>query len=52
MTSALIQSIESLVAAKHQRLAITRSPRSRDFLKREIRLLRQQLDALRFQRNP
>jgi hypothetical protein len=46
MTSALLLSLESLVFAKRQRLAITRSPRSREVLKREIQLLRKQIDAL------
>jgi len=47
MTTALLTSLESLVAAKRQRLAITRSPRSREVLKREIQMLRRQIDALR-----
>lgn len=47
MTPALILSLESLLAVKRQRLTITRSPRSRDVLKREIQLLRHQIDALR-----
>lgn len=47
MTSTLLVSLESLLAVKRQRLAITRSPRSRDVLKREIQLLRHQIDELR-----
>jgi len=47
MTTALLTSLECLVTAKQQRLAITRSPRSREVLKREIRMLRHQIDALR-----
>jgi hypothetical protein len=47
MTDALLQSLESLVAAKRQRLTITRSPRSREVLKREIQMLRHQIDSLR-----
>ena len=47
MTDALLHSLESLLAAKRQRLALTRSPRSRDVLKREMQMLRHQIDALR-----
>jgi hypothetical protein len=47
MTDALLQSLESLVAVKRQRLTITRSPRSREVLKREIQMLRHQIDSLR-----
>jgi hypothetical protein len=47
MTSALLLSLESLLSVKRQRLTLTRSPRSRDVLKREIQLLRHQIDALR-----
>ena len=47
MTSPLLASLESLLTVKRQRLAITRSPRSRDVLKREIQLLRHQIEELR-----
>ncbi len=49
MTSALIHSLESLIAAKRQRLAIARSPRSREIYQREIRMLRLQIDNLKSQ---
>ena len=47
MTDALLLSLQSLLSVKQQRLAITRSPRSREVLKREIKLLIQQINALR-----
>ena len=49
MTSTVLYSLETLLAVKQKRLALTRSPRSREVLKREMRLLRHQLDALRAQ---
>lgn len=49
MTSALINSLESLLSVKRQRLTLTRSARSREVLKREIHLLKHQLDTLRAQ---
>ncbi len=52
MTDALLLSLETLLTVKRQRLALTRSPRSRDVLKREIRLLTHQFDALRVQKVP
>jgi hypothetical protein len=52
MTNALLNSLETLLTAKRQRLAITRSPRSREVLKREMRMLSHQIDALRVRNLP
>jgi len=47
MNTSLLQSLESLLSMKRQRLALTRSPRSREVLKREMHRLRHQIDELR-----
>jgi hypothetical protein len=47
MTSSILRdSLESLLSVKQQRLSITRSPRSREVLKREIESLRHQISIL------
>lgn len=46
MIPTLFDSLESLLAIKRQRLSVTRSPRSRDVLRRQIRSLRHQISAL------
>ena len=47
MTSTiLLESLESLLSVKRQRLSITRSPRSREVLKREIQSIRHQIDTV------
>jgi len=45
-SSILLESLESLLSVKQQRLSITRSPRSREVLKREIQTLRQQITTI------
>jgi len=45
-SSILLESLESLLSVKQQRLSITRSPRSREVLKREIQSLRHQISVL------
>ncbi len=52
MTNALLLSLETLLSVKRQRLALTRSPRSREVMKREMRLLTHQIDVLRVQKVP
>lgn len=47
MKSILLNSLESLISVKRQRLSITRSLRSRVVLKREIQQLEQQISELR-----
>jgi hypothetical protein len=47
MKSILLDSLESLLSVKRQRLSLARSLRSRIVLKREIQELRQQIDELR-----
>ena len=47
MKHILLSSLESLLSIKRQRLTLTRSPRSRVVLKREIRHLQHQIDELR-----
>jgi hypothetical protein len=47
MNTSLLHSLESLLSVKRQRLAITRSPRSREVLKREMQCLKHQIDELR-----
>ena len=42
----LLESLESLLSMKQQRLLLTRSPRSREILKHEIQSLRHQITAL------
>jgi hypothetical protein len=46
MTSVLLESLEVLLSAKRQRLAITHSPRSREVLRRQIKALREQIGAI------
>jgi len=46
MTSVLLESLEVLLSAKRQRLAITRSPRSREVLRRQIKSIRDQIGAI------
>jgi hypothetical protein len=46
MTSVLLESLEVLISAKRQRLAITHSPRSREVLRRQIKALRDQISAI------
>jgi hypothetical protein len=46
MTSVLLESLEVLLSAKRQRLAITRSPRSREVLRRQIKAIREQIGAI------
>jgi hypothetical protein len=47
MTSTILrESLESLLSVKCQRLSLTRSPRSREVLKREIQSLRHQIEVL------
>jgi len=47
MKTLLLDSLESLLSVKQQRLSLARSLRSRLVLKREILQLRQQIDELR-----
>ena len=47
MKSILLNSLESLLSVKRQRLSLARSLRSRIVLKREILQLQQQIDDLR-----
>jgi hypothetical protein len=47
MKSILLNSMETLLAVKRQRLSLTRSMRSRIVMKREIQQLRQQIEELR-----
>lgn len=47
MKSILLNSLESLLSVKRQRLTLTRSPRSRIVLKREIQHLQHQIEELR-----
>jgi len=46
MKNILLNSLESLLSVKRQRLALTRSLRSRIVLKREIQSLQHQIDEL------
>ena len=46
MTSVLLQSLEVLLSAKRQRLAITHSPRSREVLRRQIKAIRDQIGTI------
>jgi hypothetical protein len=46
MTSSLFHSLEAVLSAKRRRLSITRSPRSREVLRREIRQIKHRLDEL------
>ena len=46
MKTILLNSLESLLSVKRQRLPLTRSPRSRIVLKREIELLQHQIKEL------
>lgn len=47
MKSILLDSLESLLSVKRQRLSLARSLRSRIVLKHEIQQLQQQIDELR-----
>jgi len=47
MKTLLLNSLESLLVVKRQRLSLTRSLRSRIVLKREIQQLEHQIDELR-----
>lgn len=47
MKNILVNSLESLLSVKQQRLSLARSMRSRIVLKREIQQLRQQIEDLR-----
>jgi hypothetical protein len=47
MKHILLDSLESLLFVKRQRLSLARSMRSRTVLKREIQQLQQQIDELR-----
>ena len=47
MKTILLNSLESLLSVKRQRLPLTRSLRSRIVLKREIQLLQHQIEELR-----
>jgi hypothetical protein len=47
MKSILLNSLESLMSVKRQRLSLARSLRSRIVLKREIQQLQLQIDELR-----
>ncbi len=47
MKTSLLDSLESLLSVKRQRLPLTRSLRSRIVLKREIRQLQHQIEELR-----
>jgi len=46
MTSVLLDSLELLLSAKRKRLSITRSPRSREVLRRQIQALKAQISDL------
>jgi hypothetical protein len=46
MTSSLFHCLEAVLSAKRRRLSITRSPRSREVLRREIRQIKHRLDEL------
>ena len=46
MTSVLLESLEVLLSAKRQRLAITHSPRSREVLRRQIKSIRDQIGSI------
>lgn len=46
MTSVLLDSLEVLLSAKMKRLSITRSPRSREVLRRQIQALKNQISDL------
>ncbi|EDY18284.1 hypothetical protein CfE428DRAFT_4068 [Chthoniobacter flavus Ellin428] len=47
MKNILLNSLESLLSVKRQRLSVARSLRSRIVLKREIQQLQHQIDELR-----
>jgi hypothetical protein len=47
MKTILLNSLESLLSVKRQRLSLTRSLRSRIVLKHEIRQIQHQIDELR-----
>ena len=47
MKTILLNSLESLLSVKRQRLSLTRSLRSRILLKREIQQLQHQIQELR-----
>ena len=47
MKNILVNSLESLLSVKRQRLSLTRSPRSRMVLKREIQHLQREIEELR-----
>jgi hypothetical protein len=47
MKSILLDSLESLLSVKRQRLSLTRSLRSRVVLKHEIQQLQRQIEELR-----
>lgn len=47
MKNILLNSLESLLSVKKQRLPLTRSLRSRIVLKREIQQLQQQIEEMR-----
>ena len=47
MNSTIVYALEQALTVKHQRLAVTRSPRPRDVLRRDVQRLKHLIDEFR-----